>query len=161
MNKNLQIQHANAYFMKKEEHYPQSDRFVHVYQQTSCSASSYIRHAFLKGQMICKKQAEPNQKWHFTKAWYAEKASQNPQFGEKELTAWCGIRCPELLLWMAEAAGLDGVEKVVDDILDDETTYGKNDREARRAMVSLIKAKLSWGQIADEIEKLRNSENEK
>ena len=160
MNKDLKMQHAYAYFMTKEEHYPQTDRFIKVYQQTSCSAGSYICHAVLKGQMIYKKQAEPNQKWHFTEAWYAEKVSQNPQFGEKKLTAWCGIRCPELLLWMAEAAGLAGVEEVVDEILADKARYGKNDSEARRAMVSLIKEKLSWEQITDEIDKLRISKNE-
>ncbi len=160
MNKDLKMRHAYAYFMTKEEHYPQTDRFIKVYQEINDGSNTYMGYAKSKGHLICREKAEPNGKWIFTDSWYANKVSQNPQFGEDELEVWCRFQCPELLLWMAEAAGLAGVEEVVDEILADKARYGKNDSEARRAMVSLIKEKLSWEQITDEIDKLRISKNE-
>ncbi len=88
------------------EHYAISDDFIHGYQQKD---GGYIEKARDEKLLVDAQQAEPNQKWHFFKA-YFESA-----FDEKILTRDGMARdvynrhwhCPELLLWVAEAAGID------------------------------------------------------
>lgn len=59
-------------------------------------------------------QLEPNQKWHLLISWYAYKIIMDVydvEIGDArrlkentEVNNWCGVKCPELCLWMQEAA---------------------------------------------------------
>lgn len=57
------------------------------------------------------------------------------------------MRCPELLLWIAEVSGQKKkVKRVVEEILKN-SIYEENDREARRNMVKYIKKEIRWTEI--------------
>lgn len=90
-----------GYFINKNEHYPVSDEFIENYQQQDDGNSdSYITFAHKTGHLVNAKEHEPNQKWHLLEAYYLMKlAKHNEGIGV--------FRCPELLLWMAEAAGVN------------------------------------------------------
>ena len=102
------------FYICKEEHYENTDRFIKKYQQTNASKKSYLAFAIESGHMIYKSLAEPNQKWHFIESWYKSKIMTVDNFDEKRAIKWCGLRCPELLIWMAEAAGVEVSDVVCD-----------------------------------------------
>ena len=111
------------YFSKCEEHYPMSDEFVKKYQQNKGNLpqadNGYIKKAYDLGIEINAEKAEPNQKWHLLQSYYKiEKNDIESKAFDKRVTIWCkgnketgkggsGLKCPELLLWIAEAAGCD------------------------------------------------------
>ena len=83
-------------FKGKKQHYPISDEFVSSgYQQSN---GGYID----KATDVDTSLAEPNQKWHFLES-YAPSVSDNREASK----VYMGLQCPELLLWIAEAAGVD------------------------------------------------------
>ena len=150
MEKELHMKDVYKFYENKEEHYPNTDNFIHEYQQRNVSKESYLAYAIETGHMIYRRMGEPNQKWHLLESWYHRKQSDNPDFSNQKVTSWCNLTCPELLIWMAEAAGLDGVEDVVKEILNDDI-YSSNDRFARNKMSSRIKEKLAWEMIVNKI----------
>lgn len=90
-------------YCKKNEHYPISDEFMKKYQQKA-TRDSYIDFARETGHTVSAEQCEPNQKWHLFESYISR------TFEEKCENVVVDIRklkCPELLLWMAEAAGID------------------------------------------------------
>ena len=137
------------FYICKEEHYENTDRFIKKYQQTNASKKSYLAFAIESGHMIYKSLAEPNQKWHFIESWYKSKIMTVDNFDEKRAIKWCGLRCPELLIWMAEAAGVE-VSDVVDELLSNEK-YVSNDTVARQTMVQYIKQEIQWDMILEKI----------
>ncbi len=87
------------FYCEKNEHYPISDEFIKKYQQKP-TGDSYIDFARTTGHTVSAEQCEPNQKWHLFEAYISWKFKKNREnVGQ--------LRCPELLLWMAEAAGID------------------------------------------------------
>ncbi len=129
----------------KPEH---TTRFISRYQQTSSGNGTYLHKAIEDGVMIYKLEGEPNQKWHFNYSWYKCKTNDNPGFKDEKVRSWCSLRCPELLLWIAEVCGQqDKVKEVVDEILSNDNIYANNDFIARNKMVSLIKNKIQWSDI--------------
>ncbi|MBF0921992.1 MAG: hypothetical protein HXK49_03150 [Atopobium sp.] len=87
------------FYCEKNEHYPISDEFIKKYQQKP-TRDSYIDFARTTGHTVSAEQCEPNQKWHLFEAYISWKFKKNREnVGQ--------LRCPELLLWMAEAAGID------------------------------------------------------
>ena len=103
------------FFRDKEEHYPISDEFIENYQQLYRKNDhfSYLVVAEQTNHPICPQQHEPNQKWHLYESYFPLQLFNeggNPDFKTN------GFRCPELLLWMAEAAGIeDGIVREASD----------------------------------------------
>ena len=89
------------FFYNKEEHYPVSDKFMERYQQLS---GGYLDFARMTGHCVCKNLHEPNQKWHLFESWLLQTAAGNKEKPLEEIQVK-GFKCPELLLWMAEALG--------------------------------------------------------
>lgn len=141
------------FYQFKSEHCTHTDRFIRKYQQQSATKNSYLANAIIDGHIIHKKEAEPNQRWHFTESWYKKKKIDDSGFPDTIARRWCGLQCPELLLWMAEAAGITNVAEIVDEILEQENIYGKNDKWARLKMTKLIKERIDWNVLVSIIEK--------
>ena len=87
------------FYFDKNEHYPISDEFIEGYQQKN---GGYITYAKKTGHIIYPKLKEPNQKWHLFESYCPYKLKDKKSTNFKIGT----IKCPELLLWMAEAAGV-------------------------------------------------------
>jgi hypothetical protein len=92
------------FYQDKKEHYPISDDFIKQYQQKTIGEESYINHALKTGHLICDAIAEPNQKWHLLEAYYIQQILKNGIEYLYEKNTCCRLSCPELILWMAEAA---------------------------------------------------------
>ena len=91
------------FYYDKEKHYPISDEFIKKYQQKP-TGDSYIDFARTTGHTVSAEQCEPNQKWHLFVAYISDKL----EVKDEDTKACMGkLWCPELLLWMAEAAGID------------------------------------------------------
>lgn len=91
------------FYCKKNEHYPISDEFIKKYQQKA-TGNSYIDTAYDTGHKVFAWQCEPNQKWHLFEAYISLTFKEK---GENVVVPIRQLKCPELLLWMAEAAGID------------------------------------------------------
>lgn len=89
------------FYYDKEKHYPISDEFIKKYQQKS---GGYIKFARKTGHTVSAEQCEPNQKWHLFEAYISYRLKVN---GGDAKARMGKLKCPELLLWMAEAAGID------------------------------------------------------
>lgn len=101
------------FYSNKDSHYELSDEFVKKYQQPS---EEYIKYANSLGRKVDKSLAEPNQQWHLLESYYGQKIEQKKLDLDAEANCWDfkwqkgGFKCPELLLWMAEAAGCNIIE---------------------------------------------------
>ena len=113
------------YFSTCGEHYLLSDDFVKKYQQnkgkTPNTDTGYIKNAYNKGMNIDADRAEPNQKWHLLNSYFEidkKEFNINKEIYDKSALIWSmgnvdtgkggpGLKCPELLLWIAEAVGCD------------------------------------------------------
>lgn len=91
------------FYCKKNEHYPISDEFIKKYQQKP-TGKSYIDFAHDTGHTVSAEQCEPNQKWHLFVAYISYKLEVDDLCAKARMGP---LQCPELLLWMAEAAGID------------------------------------------------------
>lgn len=91
------------FYCKKNEHYPISDEFIKKYQQKP-TGKSYIDTAYDTGHIVFARQCEPNQKWHLIEAYISLTFKDED---ENFVVNIRQLKCPELLLWMAEAAGID------------------------------------------------------
>lgn len=152
------------YFKSCKEHYPKSDDFVKKYQQDKDKApkdyNGYIKKAYNLGMEINAEKAEPNQKWHLLISYYQiNKIDINDKAYDNNVTIWSmgnketgkggsGLKCPELLLWIAEAAGCDITE--AKNASEELCKKGK-----RLLACNAIKEKISWQEVQDKI--LRNN----
>ncbi len=95
-----------AFLANKAEHYPISDEFIEKYQQLD---GGYIELAEQLGIPVNRQLHSPNQKWHFFESWLASYEESNTTFweGKAQTYAYGRLLCPELLLWMYEASGVD------------------------------------------------------
>lgn len=128
------------FFKNKKTHYQKSDDFV--IQGYGQKSGGYIECAEFKEIEIDSEKAEPNQKWHLLESYY-RKAN-----GKKDAKRCYGyLLCPELLLWIAEAAGFDiaEVSKEAIQIIDSEEKYARN-KAGRK-----IKEKITWEMLEDKI----------
>lgn len=92
----------------KKEHYPVSDEFIKNYQQSPMNKNGYVYYAWKKGHVICREIAEPNQKWHFFESYISILIEQGKiQLDDDAGKCYKRLKCPELLLWIAEAVGID------------------------------------------------------
>lgn len=137
------------FYSNKNEHYSLSDEFVKKHQQYR---GGYIDFAKKCGKLVDKRLAEPNQKWHLLESYYRQKLKEGKIHMDADAKCWSvnwqsgGFKCPELLLWMAEAAGINIKEaKKATEIL-----YANNKRAEAHKM---IKKLITWEMIEEKIKK--------
>ena len=132
------------YCRQQEDKPKYTTEFIKQFQQINSGNGTYLHEAIVQGKKIYKCDGEPNQKWHLLESWYEY---NKEKISDKTITAWCGLRCPELLLWIAEVSGQkEKVKRVVEEIFKN-SIYEENDREARRNMVKYIKKEIRWTEI--------------
>lgn len=135
----------------KKEHYPISDEFVKFYQQSPLNKDGYVYLAWETGHVICREIAEPNQKWHFFESYILILITQGKlQLSDDAEKCYKKLKCPELLLWIAEAAGIESEKineaaKVARDIID----YGTNGRARNTAGIKIVKEIIPWNMIEE------------
>ena len=103
----MTVNEVIVFFSGRKEHYEISDEFIKSgYQQNK--NSGYMSKAREKGLEINADKAEPNQKWHFVEN-YLKASLDDGSLKEDDDASKCysSIKCPELILWIAEAAGID------------------------------------------------------
>jgi len=140
---NLTLEEFCTFFDDKQKHYPVSDSFIKDgYMQKE---HGYIRNAKNEGIKRDVEIAEPNQKWHLLKSYY-------PRMDKNSDACKCykKLLCPELLLWIAEAAGFDVAEisKKAQKIIKN----GTNGRARNKAGI-YIRNEITWEILEEKITK--------
>lgn len=102
----ITMQDISDFLTSKKEHYPLSDEFIERYQQTS---GGYINYANKTGHLVDKERHEPNQKWHFFDSWLYQSLDDGSitMDADAKKRVYTGLLCPELLLWIYEASGVN------------------------------------------------------
>lgn len=96
------------YLSDKSEHYPISDEFIKKHQQSPNSKKGYIYYAWETNHTINRMIAEPNQKWHFFESYILRLLCNDKiNLDDSAEKIYRRIVCPELLLWIAEACGIN------------------------------------------------------
>jgi len=133
------------FYQRKAKHYGLSDDFIRKYRQ---ERGGYIQVA--KAHGICTDQpaAEPDQKWHLLKSYLGLKIETGKIKRDDAANFWGRLRCPELLLWMAEAAGCD-IEEAKKAA---EEKCETNERYRRAAASKKIREVIPWSDIEVRIE---------
>lgn len=100
------IRDIEAFLKDKKAHYPLSDEFIERYQQ---AGGGYIDNAKKAGLTVDKQKHEPNQKWHFFESWLYPSIEDGSLTWDADAKrrVYTNLLCPELLLWIYEAAGVD------------------------------------------------------
>lgn len=107
----------------------------------------YIELAKQKGISIDTKKTEPNQQWHLLTAYFDQLTDS-----EKRTKNYRNLKCPELLLWIAEAAGIESK------LVCEATTEAKKiiDRGvngySRITAASKIKTIITWDMLEERIQ---------
>ncbi len=143
----MEMQEFINFFKDKNDHYEISDSFAsdERYRQR---CGGYIKNAKVAQIEINIKNAEPNQKWHLLTSYYDE-ISDCKKDAE---TCYNRLKCPELLLWIADAAGIDSeiVSKAASkarEIIDS----GSNGRSRNKAGYEIRKEIITWRMIEKKI----------
>lgn len=108
-NETVTMRDIADFLQDKKAHYPLSDEFIERYQQTS---GGYLDYAKQTGIEVDKQKHEPNQKWHFFDSWLYRSIDDGSITWEAsaKTRVYTGLLCPELLLWIYEACGVDPVK---------------------------------------------------
>jgi len=97
------------FLLTKDEQYPITNEYVELYQQAS---GGYIANAIKAGLVVDKAQHLPSQKWHYFESWLYPTIDEGMSWDASASSRSYGnFSCPELLLWIIEATGVDS-EKV-------------------------------------------------
>jgi hypothetical protein len=97
------------FLLTKDEQYPITNEYVELYQQAS---GGYIANALKAGLVVDKAQHLPSQKWHYFESWLYATIEEGMMWDASASDRSYGkFSCPELLLWIIEATGVDS-EKV-------------------------------------------------
>ena len=135
-----------AFFKDKNEHYEISDAFAKDERYVQ-KRGGYIAEAKRRRLETDRTKAEPNQRWHLTVAY-----SESTRYQGEARGCYRYLKCPELLLWMAEAAGVEEktVQKAAAEakrIIDgNETVFVRNTAGGR------IKELIPWEMIEEKIQ---------
>ena len=139
-----------AFYSGKKEHYTYTDKFIIECEFGQQRSGEYIDFANETGHPVDKNIAEPNQKWHFLESYCINKKIKDEGIGwlEEETQIWdsrYGLKCPELLLWLIEAAGIETqrVSALCDALIKTCTTYKARNNEA----LALIRETVNWEEI--------------
>ena len=99
------------FLLTKNEQYPITNEYVELYQQES---GGYIDNAKKAGLVVDKAQHLPSQKWHYFESWLYPTIKEGMLWDASASNRSYGaFSCPELLLWIIEATGVDS-QKVIE-----------------------------------------------
>lgn len=103
----------------------------------------YYDVAYKNNVVILKETAEPSQKWHLIDSYYALK-QKNGNFNMHTNANLSGIMCPQLMLWIAEIAGLN--KELIKTAKDLAVTYENEQRtkDSRKIKRDVLKNALRW-----------------
>ena len=120
----------------------------------------YIKFAHKTGHTVSAEQCEPNQKWHLFESYISRTFEDE---GENVVVHIGKLKCPELLLWMAEAAGID--EEIVTEAKeaaaseidrireeDPDSSYSEDASKKMNAKMEEKYGKRLQGMIAEKVE---------
>lgn len=141
----LELKKFVEYFRNKNPFYDISKSFVcNGFGQKS---GGYIALARKNRISIDMENAEPNQQWHLLTAYYNELTDD-----QKRTKNYRYLKCPELLLWIAEAAGIDSalVDKAANEAR--EIINNGTNGYSRIKAASKIKTIITWDMIEEKIQ---------
>ena len=96
------------FLLTKDEQYPITNEYVELYQQAS---GGYISNALKAGLVVDKSQHLPSQKWHYFESWLYATIEEGMSWDASASDRSYGkFSCPELLLWIIEATGVDSAK---------------------------------------------------
>ena len=96
------------FLLTKDEQYPITNEYVELYQQAS---GGYIDNALKAGLVVDKAQHLPSQKWHYFQSWLYPTIEEGMLWDASASNRSYGkFSCPELLLWIIEATGVDSAK---------------------------------------------------
>ena len=96
------------FLLTKDEQYPITNEYVELYQQES---GGYIANAIKAGLVVDKSQHLPSQKWHYFESWLYATIEEGMSWDASASDRSYGkFSCPELLLWIIEATGVDSAK---------------------------------------------------
>ena len=96
------------FLLTKDEQYPITNEYVELYQQAS---GGYIANAIKAGLVVYKAQHLPSQKWHYFHSWLYATIDEGMLWDASASSRSYGnFSCPELLLWIIEATGVDAAK---------------------------------------------------
>lgn len=143
----MEMQGFIDFFIDKNVHYETSDSFAcdERYRQ---KRGGYIKKAKDAHIEINIKKAEPNQKWHLLTSYYDELSDCKKDAKD----CYNRLLCPELPLWIADAAGIDSeiVNKAATkarEIIDS----GADGRLRNKAGKKITKEIILWEMIEEKI----------
>ena len=132
-----------SFYLDKNEHYPISDKFLEKYQKKD---DEYVIFAYETGHIVNERMHEPNQKWHLFEAYFIYKLVEKD--GDVEFRRG-SFKCPELLLWLAEAADVNS------NIVEEAATYASEKIEE----IKKVSSDLSYS--AEAVKYMNDKFNEK
>lgn len=135
------------FLMDKKEHYPLSDEFIERYQQTG---GGYIDTAKKAGLVVDKQKHEPNQKWHFFESWLNASIEDGTLTWEEDAKSrvYNKLLCPELLLWIYEASGVDPAKVK---LAKDAAEQGRAAKISVSTIAKNMRACVPWEDIANAV----------
>ncbi|MHC1683077.1 MAG: hypothetical protein AB6733_09035 [Clostridiaceae bacterium] len=143
----MEMQEFIEFFKDKNIHYEISDSFAgdERYRQKRGGYIKKAKDAHIEINII---KAEPNQKWHLLTSYYDELSDCKKDAKD----CYNRLLCPELLLWIAEAVGIDSevVNKAATkarEIIDS----GADGRLRNKAGKEITKEIITWQMIEDKI----------
>ncbi len=96
------------FLLTRDEQYPITNEYVELYQQES---GGYIANAIKAGLTVDKSQHLPSQKWHYFESWLYPTIEGGMSWDASASDRSYGkFACPELLLWIIEATGVDSAK---------------------------------------------------
>lgn len=137
-----------SFLTGKKEHYKYTDEFVIQYRQKQ---GGYIAFAKKVGHSTEQFNGEPNQKWHFFESLMVRSLYDGSyKMEDNAETVYYRLKCPELLLWICEASGVDVrmAKKEMEQFL----TNG-NDRVNRKNAYMKIREVIPWKILEKNMEK--------
>ena len=106
----ITVSDMERFLLTKDEQYPITNEYVEVYQQES---GGYIANAKKAGLVVDKAQHLPSQKWHYFESWLYATIDEGMLWDASASSRSYGnFACPELLLWIIEATGVDSAKVV-------------------------------------------------
>lgn len=117
----------------------------------------YFDVAYKRGKKIWKVEAEPSQKWHFLVSYYGVK-KENSKFNMHDKASLGRLMCPQLMMWIAELAGLDKnvLRKAMNKAIDYEKIH--KTKNSRKIKYDVLNEMLYWGEITQIIKSANNWE---
>lgn len=151
----MKLSEWKKYLQNKKEHYDISDDFVKAYQQSPSSYEGYTHYAWKIGKVVHMESAEPNQKWHFFESYISRNEKINLNDDAKKI--YNQIKCPELLLWIAEACNVE--KKIIKTAsIEAKKIIERNEKQARNKAGIKIRKQIPWEMIEAKIQEDIESE---